>query len=49
MVSRTAYLRYVEGVGTDSLETLVGTLTRLWAGALGIPAAAKEMASWTSH
>ena len=42
MVSRTAYLRYVEGVGTDSLETLVRTLTRLWAGALGIPVAARR-------
>ncbi len=37
MVSRTAYLRYVEGVGNDSLESLVQTLTRLWVGALGIP------------
>jgi hypothetical protein len=36
MVSRTAYLRYVEGVGNDSLDKLVHTLTRLWAGALGI-------------
>jgi AcrR family transcriptional regulator len=36
MVSRTAYLRYVEGIGKDSLETVVQTLTRLWAGALGI-------------
>ncbi len=37
MVSRTAYLRYVEGVGNSSLESLVQTLTRLWVGALGIP------------
>jgi AcrR family transcriptional regulator len=36
MVSRTAYLRYVEGIGRESTETLVQTLTRLWAGALGI-------------
>jgi AcrR family transcriptional regulator len=36
MVSRTAYLRYVQGLGSDSLESLVGTLTRLWAGALGL-------------
>lgn len=37
MVSRTAYLRYVQGFGNDSLDSLVATLTRLWAGALGIP------------
>jgi AcrR family transcriptional regulator len=37
MVSRTAYLRYVQGLGTDSLESLVQTLTELWVGALGIP------------
>lgn len=36
MVSRTAYLRYVEGIGRESAETLVQTLTQLWAGALGI-------------
>jgi AcrR family transcriptional regulator len=36
MVSRSAYMRYVEGVGQDSAETIVKTLTRLWAGALGI-------------
>jgi AcrR family transcriptional regulator len=36
MVSRTAYLRYVEEAGHDSLEKLVHTLTRLWASALGI-------------
>lgn len=36
MVSRIAYLRYVQGLGSESLETLVRTLTELWAGALGI-------------
>jgi AcrR family transcriptional regulator len=36
MVSRVAYLRYVEGYGNESVETLVRTLTTLWAGALGI-------------
>jgi AcrR family transcriptional regulator len=36
MVSRIAYLRYVQGVGTESSEALVTTLTRLWVGALGI-------------
>lgn len=36
MVSRTAYLRYVEGLGSASLESMVQTLTRLWLGALGI-------------
>lgn len=37
MVSRTAYLRYVQGFGNESLESLVQTLTQLWVGALGIP------------
>ena len=37
MVGRMAYFRYVQGVGNDSLDTLAKTLTRLWAGALGIP------------
>jgi AcrR family transcriptional regulator len=36
MVSRMAYNRYVLGLGTASLEALTRTLTRLWAGALGI-------------
>jgi AcrR family transcriptional regulator len=36
MVSRTAYMRYVEGIGRDSEQTIVRTLTRLWAGALGL-------------
>jgi AcrR family transcriptional regulator len=36
MVSRVAYLRYVQGYGNESSETLVRTLTKLWAGALGI-------------
>ncbi|MBV9193033.1 MAG: TetR/AcrR family transcriptional regulator [Solirubrobacterales bacterium] len=39
MVSRVAYLRYVQGVGTESVEALVGVLTRLWVGALGIRSA----------
>jgi AcrR family transcriptional regulator len=36
MVSRTAYMRYAQGVGNESAESLVRTLTRLWAGALGL-------------
>jgi AcrR family transcriptional regulator len=36
MVSRMAYLRYVERSGSASGEELVRTLTRLWVGALGI-------------
>lgn len=36
MVSRMAYLTFVQGHNT-SLESLVQTLTRLWANALGIP------------
>jgi AcrR family transcriptional regulator len=36
MVSRMAYLRYVDGFGNDSTDTLATTLTRLWTGALGI-------------
>jgi AcrR family transcriptional regulator len=36
MVSRMAYLRYVQGLGNTSQVTLVQTLTRLWTGALGI-------------
>ncbi len=36
MVSRMAYLRYVEGFGNDSADDLATTLTRLWTGALGI-------------
>ncbi|WP_455356443.1 TetR/AcrR family transcriptional regulator [Streptomyces sp. SYSU K217416] len=39
MVSRTAYAAYVLGEDYD-FENLVFTLTRLWANALGIPAAA---------
>ena len=37
MVSRMAYLRYVQGFGNASQESLTKTLTRLWVGALGIP------------
>ena len=36
MVSRMAYLTYVQGVVDASSEALVQTLTRLWANALGI-------------
>jgi AcrR family transcriptional regulator len=36
MVSRMAYLRYVDGFGNDSADALATTLTRLWTGALGI-------------
>jgi AcrR family transcriptional regulator len=36
MVSRVAYLRYVQGYGNESSETLVRTLSALWAGALGL-------------
>jgi AcrR family transcriptional regulator len=36
MVSRMAYNRYVQGLGNGSLDALSNTLTRLWAGALGI-------------
>jgi AcrR family transcriptional regulator len=46
MVSRIAYLRYVQGFGSESPEALVSMLTRLWAGALGIRTTtdhAKEM------
>ena len=45
MVSRTAYTRYVLGLGNASTEALAATLTRLWIGALGIdsqPKPAKE-------
>jgi AcrR family transcriptional regulator len=37
MVSRMAYLRYVQGFGKASQDALTTTLTRLWIGALGIP------------
>jgi len=36
MVSRMAYVRYVQGAGSASLESLVQILTRLWTNALGI-------------
>jgi hypothetical protein len=36
MVSRMAYLRYVQRFGNASEEKLVRTLTRLWVGALGM-------------
>jgi len=37
MVGRMAYFRYVQGFGNESVDALAKTLTRLWAGALGIP------------
>jgi AcrR family transcriptional regulator len=47
MVSRMAYLRYVQGFGNASAASLARTLTQLWVGALGIdtrlqPSNAKE-------
>jgi AcrR family transcriptional regulator len=36
MVSRVAYNRYVQGLGSASIAALTKTLTRLWANALGI-------------
>jgi AcrR family transcriptional regulator len=42
MVSRMAYLRYVQDFGNASLPSLCKTLTQLWVGALGIP---KEMSN----
>jgi AcrR family transcriptional regulator len=42
MVSRVAYLRYVQGYGNESTEALVRTLTRLWVGALGITETERE-------
>ncbi len=39
MVGRMAYFRYVHRFNNASLESLAKTLTRLWAGALGMPAA----------
>ncbi len=36
MVSRVAYLRYVQGFDTASPEALVQTVTQLWVNALGI-------------
>jgi AcrR family transcriptional regulator len=44
MVSRVAYLRYVQGYGNESSETLVRTLTALWAGALGITTTSGRLA-----
>jgi AcrR family transcriptional regulator len=52
MVSRVAYLRYVQGYGSESAETLVRTLTGLWVGALGIsnhpPTKNERTRRWTS-
>ena len=47
MVGRMAYFRYVQGLGNASVESLARTLTRLWAGALGIPVARNEHARGT--
>jgi AcrR family transcriptional regulator len=41
MVSRTAYARYVLGLGNASTDALTETLTRLWVGALGIDSRTK--------
>jgi AcrR family transcriptional regulator len=48
MVSRVAYLRYVQGYGNESADTLVRTLTALWAGALGIHRTEERTRTWTS-
>ena len=48
MVSRVAYLRYVQGYGGESAESLVRTLTTMWAGALGITKTEKRNRRWTS-
>jgi AcrR family transcriptional regulator len=37
MVGRVAYFRYVHRFNNASVDSLAKTLTRLWAGALGIP------------
>jgi len=39
MVGRVAYFRYVHRFNNASVDSLAKTLTRLWAGALGIPIA----------
>ena len=49
MVSRVAYLRYVQGYGNESSEALVRTLSALWAGALGIGNSRGEDGTWTSR
>ena len=38
MVSRMAYLRFVQGLGSGSTEVLAQALTQLWVNALRIPA-----------
>jgi AcrR family transcriptional regulator len=48
MVSRVAYLRYVQGYGSESAESLVQTLSTLWAGALGITKTQERNRRWTS-
>ena len=44
MVSRVAYLRFVQGFGSASAASLAATLTRLWVGALGLHAAEPSIA-----
>jgi hypothetical protein len=44
MVGRVAYFRYVQGFGNGSVDSLAKTLTRLWAGALGMPIAGNSRA-----
>jgi AcrR family transcriptional regulator len=39
MVGRVAYFRYVHRFNNASVDALTKTLTRLWAGALGVPLA----------
>jgi AcrR family transcriptional regulator len=48
MVSRMAYLRYVQGFGSGSTETLARTITQLWVNALRIPTTPGDEARWTS-
>ena len=43
MVSRMAYVRFVQGYGSASTDVLVQTVTRLWANALGITPKKKEI------
>jgi AcrR family transcriptional regulator len=49
MVSRVAYVRYVQGYGNSSIDSLVATLTRLWTNALGITSQTGRNHSHTAH
>ena len=49
MVSRMAYNRYVQGLGTGIARRLCQTLTRLWAGALGITSHAAPHEELINH